>query len=352
MSPFEAPIILSIFLPHQGCSNRCIFCNQKAIAHEIPSPQKIFQSIQSFLLSLPVKGTAREIQVAFYGGSFTKMETETQIAYLNVTRPFLLRSEIHSIRISTRPDGLNETVLSLLKEYGVKTIEVGAQSMINEVLSLCQRNHTKEDTLSAVSRLRQWGFEVGVHLMMGLLGDTPEGFLHSLDQIISLRPDFVRLHPTLVLRGSPLEAIWLQGNYLPLSLEETIHCLKKAVVRLERASIPIARIGLQPSLELKEHLLAGPYHPALHQLIDSALFFDMAQTLLKDFPDETRVTFFCHPKDLSNLIGYRRENISKLKRQFHLGEVWVKEREELKRGSLLLQTSNEEVKIDRTSLDL
>lgn len=352
MSPFEAPIILPVFLPHQGCSNRCIFCNQKAIVCEIPSPQKVYQFIQSSLPSLPVKGTAREIQVAFYGGSFTKMETETQIAYLNVTRPFLLQNQIHSIRISTRPDGLNETALSLLKEYGVKTIEVGAQSMIDEVLFLCQRNHTKEDILSAVSKLRQWGFEVGVHLMMGLLGDTPEGFLHSLDQIILLRPDFVRLHPTLVLRGSPLEAIWLEGKYLPLSLEETIQGLKKAVVRLERASIPVARIGLQPSLELKEHLLAGPYHPALHQIIHSALFFDMAQTLLRDFPDETRVTFFCHPKDLSNLIGYRRENISKLKKQFHLGEIWIKEREELKRGSLLLQTSNEEVKIDRTSLDL
>lgn len=349
---FKTPVILPIFLPHQGCSNRCIFCNQKAIAKEIPSPQQVYQFIESSLSSLPVKKGLREIQVAFYGGSFTKMEEETQRAYLKAIRPLLLRGQIHSIRISTRPDALNETTLSLLKEYGVKTIEVGAQSMVNEVLFLSQRNHTKEDTLSAVLQLRRWGFEVGIHLMMGLLGDTFEGFLDSLDQVILLRPDFIRIHPTLVLRGAPLEELWLQGKYLPLSLEETIPYLKRAVLKSEKASIPIARIGLQPSRDLEEHLLAGPYHPALHQLIDSAIFYEMAQKLLKDFPDETRVTFFCHPKDLSNLIGHRNENIFKLKEQFHLREILWEGREEFLRGSLLLRTPKGEKTINRISLDL
>lgn len=351
-SPFKAPVILPIFLPHLGCPNRCIFCNQKAIAREVPSPRWVYQFIESSLSSLPVKKVPREIQVAFYGGSFTEMERDIQMAYLNVTRSFLLRGQIHSVRISTRPDALDETTLSLLKEHGVKTIEVGAQSMINEVLSLSQRDHTKEDTVSAVLRLRQWGFEVGVHLMMGLLGDTLEGFHSSLDQVISLRPDFIRIHPTLVLRGAPLEDLWLRGKYLPLSLEDTIRCLKRAVLKSERASIPIARMGLQPSPDLEEHLLAGPYHPALHQLIDSAIFYEMAQRLLKDFPDETQVTFFCHPKDLSNLIGHRRENILKLKEQFDRCEIRIEEREEFIRGSLLLQTPKGGKRIDRISLDV
>lgn len=352
MWPSTPPIILPVFLPQQGCPNLCIFCNQRAVVHEAPSPQGVYQFIGSSLSSLRVKKMQREIQVAFYGGSFTAMEPERQIAYLNTVRPFLLRGQIDSIRISTRPDRLNETNLSLVKEYGVKTIEVGAQSMINEILSLSQRGHTKEETLSALLRLKQWGFEVGVHLMVGLLGDTSEGFLYSLDQVISLRPHFIRIHPTLVLRGAPLEGLWLQGIYLPLSLEETVECLKKAIVRSEKASIPIARIGLQPSRDLEEYLLAGPYHPALHQLVESALFYEMAQRLLEGFLNGDRVTFLCHPKDLSNLRGIRNENLSKLKAQFYLREIWIEGREELTKGTLLLQTPSGEKKIDRASLDI
>ncbi len=351
-SPSKNPVILPIFLPHQGCPNRCIFCNQKAIEREVPSPQRVSQFIESSLSCLPVKKVQGEIQVAFYGGSFTEMERDIQMAYLKVIHPFLLRGQIHSIRISTRPDGLSEGTLSFLKSHGVKTIEVGAQSMINEVLSLSQRGHTKEDTLSAVLRLRQWGFEVGVHLMMGLLGDTFEGFLYSLDQVLSLRPDFIRIHPTLVLRGAPLEELWIQGKYLPLSLEETIHWLKRAVLGSEKASIPIARIGLQPSRDLEKHLLAGPYHPALHQLVDSALFYEMAQRLLRRCSNESRVTLFCHPKDFSNLRGIRNENLSRLRAHFHLQEILIEAREELRRGSLLLRTSKGEERIDRVSLDL
>jgi histone acetyltransferase (RNA polymerase elongator complex component) len=278
------------------------------------------------------------------------MAEEEQIRYLDEVRPFLCSGRIDSIRISTRPDALDEKTLGLLKGYGVKTVEIGAQSMIDPVLLLSRRGHKAEDTASAALRLRRSGFEVGIHLMLGLPGDTIDRFLETLDRVISLKPDFLRLHPTLVLRGAPLELLWRAGEYSPLSLGETIQWLKRGLLKLERASIPAARIGLQPTRELENHLLAGPFHPALHQLIDSEIFFDMAVELLQTSPSAPDPHFFCHPKEVSNLRGQRNTNIEKLKDRFRLREIYVGERRDLWRGSLYLQTQGGDRSMRKTEL--
>jgi histone acetyltransferase (RNA polymerase elongator complex component) len=292
----------------------------------------------------------REKQVAFYGGSFTAIPQEDQICYLEEVQPFLKSGLIHSVRISTRPDALDEEALSLLKEYGVKTVEIGVQSMIDEVLILSRRGHWPQDTLSATSRLRRWDFEVGIHLMIGLPGDTRDRFLQTLDQVMDLKPDFLRIHPTLVLKGSPLEGLWRAGGYSPLTLEETVHWLKPGLLKLERSSIRVARIGLQPTRELERYLLAGPYHPALHQLIDSEIFLDMAEHLLQNNSGGSHALFLCHPKEASNLRGQRNENILKLKEQFQLQEVFVQGRGEIPTGSLFLHTPRGYVSIKRKDL--
>ncbi len=292
----------------------------------------------------------REKQIAFYGGSFTAIPQEDQVYYLKEVQPLLRSGLIHSIRISTRPDALDEEILSMLKEYGVKTVEIGAQSMIDEVLLLSTRGHSAEDTISAASRLRRWGFEVGLHLMIGLPGDTYDRFLQTLDQVIDLKPDFLRIHPTLVLKGSPLEILWRAGRYSPLSLEETVFWLKKGLLKLERSSIRVARIGFSQHEELEKHLLAGPYHPALHQLIDSEIAFDMAKQLLQIYPKEREAFFLCHPKEVSNLRGQRNGNILRLKDQFHLKEISIQAREDIPRGTLVLQNSKGSVTIHRKDL--
>jgi histone acetyltransferase (RNA polymerase elongator complex component) len=245
---------------------------------------------------------------------------------------------------------LSEQILSLLKEYGVKTVEIGVQSMIDEVLILSRRGHRPEDTLSAASRLRRWGFEVGLHLMIGLPGDTCDRFLQSLDEVIHLKPDFLRIHPTLVLKGSPLEILWRTGRYSPLSLEEAVFWLKNGLLKLEGSSIRIARIGLQPTQELEKHLLAGPYHPALHQLIDSEIAFDMARHLLRLYPEEREPLFLCHPKEVSNLRGQRNQNTHKLKEQFHLRDIFIQNSEDIPRGSLFIQTQRGNVSFKREDL--
>ncbi len=345
-----APLIIPIFLPNLGCRERCLFCNQKATEEGLPSPSSIRSFIEASLAGIPRNKKNRKKQVAFYGGSFTATHRDDQVRYLKEVEPFLDSGLVDSIRISTRPDALDEETLFLLKEYGVKTVEVGVQSMIDEVLTLANRGHCAKDTVDAVPRLKSENFEVGLQLMIGLPGDTCDRFLRTLDQVVELRPDFVRIHPTLVLKGAPLETLWRKGGYHPLSLEEAVHWLKKGILRLENSSLSIARIGLQPTRELQRDFLGGPYHPTFRQLVDSAIFFDMATSLLQESERTGHALFFCHPKEVSNLRGQKNENILRLKKHFKLNEILINGREELPRGYLELRIQGGEVSMHRKSL--
>jgi len=347
----RTPTIIPVFLPNLGCRQRCIFCNQKIIAPEVPSPAHVREFVRTALNQFS-SNEHRERQIAFYGGSFTAIPKVDQRSYLREVHPFLSSGMIDSIRISTRPDALDEEVLSLLKEYGVKTVEVGAQSMVDEVLLLSHRGHSSKDTISAVSQLKHQGFEVGVHLMIGLPGDSLDRFLQTLDQIIDLKPDFLRIHPALVLNGAPLETLWQEGNYSPLTLEEAIQWLKKGVLKIEKTSIPIARIGLQPTKDLEDSCLAGPYHSALHQLVVSEIYLDMATCLLENHPNGAKPVLFCHPGEVSNVRGQRNKNIEKLREHWGLKWIEIRGREDIPRGSLVLQTGSGEFSARRGDLPL
>ena len=344
------PAILPIFLPHAGCGERCLFCNQYATGGEALPLSSLTAFIESCLFQLSLGRGKRETQVAFYGGTFTALDPEDQRRYLGVVRPFLASGRIDSIRISTRPDALADETIGLLKTSGVRTVELGAQTMDNEILSLCQRGHSAEDTGSAVVRLRHAGLHVGLQLMMGLPGETLDRFLQSLEQVIALRPDFVRIHPTLVLRGAPLEASWRNGNYCPLSLDEAIAWLKTGLLRLERTGIAVARFGLQPTEELNQHILAGPYHPALRQLVDSAIMLDMARALLVNGADDGVVSFVCHPTELSNLRGQGNRNVQELKKCFGLCEIGIVGQEAIPPGRIVLRVPSGERSIHRKDL--
>jgi len=344
------PAIFPVFLPHSGCRQRCLFCNQKATGAKAIDPSSLPKSIESFLAELSSQRRLGEKQVAFYGGTFTAMDQEEQLQYLRAVRPFLATRQIDSVRISTRPDALSAESIETLKAFGVRTVELGAQTMNDEILSLCQRGHSAEDTGSAVVRLRRAGLHVGLQLMIGLPRDTLDRFLQSLEQVIALRPDFVRIHPTLVLRGAPLEASWRNGNYCPLSLDEAIAWLKTGLLRLERAGIAVARLGLQPTEELDQHILAGPYHPALRQLVDSAIMLDMARALLVNGADDGVVSFVCHPREVSNLRGQGNRNVQELKKCFGFREIGIVGQEAIPPGRILLRTPSGERSIQRKDL--
>jgi histone acetyltransferase (RNA polymerase elongator complex component) len=344
------PVILPVFLSCETCPHHCLFCSREATAAGGPDLSSLRRFIDTSLQQLLPHPRTRERQIAFYGGSFTLMSREAQLSYLREAQPFLAPGLIDSIRISTRPDALSDETLRLLHAKGVRTVEIGSPSMIDEVLIRSQRGHCAHDTAAAIFHLKERHFEVGVQLMIGLPGDTLDRFLQTLDILIHLRPDFLRIHPTLVLKGAPIEALWRSGNYIPLSLEEAIQWLKKGLLKLEKASLPLARIGLQPTEELEEHFLAGPYHPALNQLVQSAVALDMATHLLRLGERQGQASFLCHPKETSTVRGQRNGNFQKLRNRFGLKEIVLETREDVPREILVLQTALGERSMHRKEL--
>jgi len=346
----SSPIIIPVFLPFLGCRERCIFCNQRATGGTPVPLLSLREHLRTSLAQIPQKEKSRQKQIAFYGGTLTALDPEIQIPYFKEVQPLLAEGLIDSIRISTRPDALSPDLLPLLRKYGTRTIEIGAQSMIEEVLALARRGHSAEDTACATSRLKEEGFEVGLQLMMGLPGDSLPRFLQTLDGVIHLQPDFVRVHPTLVVKDAPLASLWRSGRYAPLSLDEAIEWLKIGLLKLERASIAVARVGLQPTRELEGHYLAGPYHPALRHRVDSAIFLDMAASLIADHRVGPRAEFLCHPGDLSVFRGQKNDNLLRLRTRFQLEEVSVHSLDSVPRGSLVLQMGQANLTIRRTDL--
>jgi histone acetyltransferase (RNA polymerase elongator complex component) len=280
------------------------------------------------------------VQVAFYGGSFTALPFETQEELLRACEPFLKDGIIHSLRVSTRPDYCSPACLDILAAHRVATVELGVQSMANEVLTISRRGYNKERVKEAVRDLHQQGFEVGVQLMIGLPGDNARHFAATIEEVIRLRPDFVRLYPTLVIKGTLLEQWFRQGRYSPLSLEQAITLAKEALTRFQQAHIPVIRIGLQPtpSLEAPGTIVAGPYHPAFRQLVEGMLLYEQAADLLAESPvkDGMSPTFLISPQDISTFYGQGRHHIRRLQARFDVREIRVRSDPHQKRGTIAL----------------
>ncbi len=324
-------MIIPFFIPHSGCPHQCVFCNQKNITGQA-EPVDLFSIPQKISEYLNTGSSNKPADIAFYGGSFTALPAETQKAYLRAVRPFIESGRIKTIRCSTRPDCIDSAVLALLKEHQVGIVELGAQSMEDRVLALSGRGHNSMDTVNAVVLLREHGFTVGLQLMPGLPGDTPDCFRETVDRVIALKPDFVRLYPALVIQDTPLEELYKAGRYAPLSLDEAVSQCREAYVKFKRAGIEVVRMGLQPTEELEKPgtILAGPYHPAFRQLVESSLMLDMMRSALRKRSEKTTTAVFCvSPRDVSAAIGQRRGNIKTLEKEFGLREIRIVEDDEV-----------------------
>jgi histone acetyltransferase (RNA polymerase elongator complex component) len=329
-------MIIPFFIPHLGCPHQCVFCNQKKITGETRQldPASIPSTIESYL---GTNGRRGPVQVAFYGGSFTALPDDVQKAYLEAVQPFIATGRIESIRLSTRPDCITDEILAVLKHYQVKTVELGAQSMDDRVLQLSGRGHRTADTKQAVNLLREHHFGIGLQLMPGLPGDSADTFKDTVAGTIALKPHFVRLYPALVIQGTPLEELYSNGRYAPLSLEEAVSWCKEALIRFEEAGIEVIRVGLQPTEELEKPgvIIAGPYHPAFRQLVESALYLDKMRTILKqEGRQAVSVAFSVHPSAVSSAIGQKRSNICILQEEFGLSGVRIISSQEVPRGEV------------------
>lgn len=312
-------VVIPIFVPHEGCPFDCIFCNQKKISgqKEQMTVQTMVGIIQSHLKTVR-HGTTMEI--GFYGGSFTGIGKSLQLSFLSTAFEYVRNGSVASIRLSTRPDYINEDILNYLEKYGVKTIELGVQSLDDSVLLASGRGHSAEDVYRASAMIHERGFKLGLQTMVGLPDDSQEKDLYTAKAVIGLKPEFVRIYPVLVIRGTYLEKLLLDGSYVPPSLDEAVEICAKLLKEYENAGIKVIRIGLQSSGDISEgsEVVAGPVHPAFRQLVESRLALNSIESELEDRDLNTinGIVIKTGITNISNVSGQKRSNILYLKNKY------------------------------------
>lgn len=313
--------IIPLFIPHMGCQHECVFCNQNTItaSDSQMDSAKVKDVMDSKLKNLEPLGLDI-LEAAFYGGSFTGLPLELQRELLSTVLPYKQAGRINKIRISTRPDYINQEILDLLRLYSVDIIELGVQSFDDKVLAMSNRGHTVRQTIDACQLVQMNGFSLGIQLMIGLPGDSKEIAYQSAVKTVNIKPDFVRIYPTVVLEGSQLATMYRQNNYIPLTTEQAVDIAKDMVRLLHQEKIPIIRLGLKSTDNICTSTdLANAYHPAFRQLVESSLAFDDMKTQLRqaDIFAGT-VLFSSHPKSFSNLIGHKGVNKRRFAEEYPL----------------------------------
>lgn len=330
--------IIPIFVPHLGCPNNCIFCNQKTISGQLKmvTPKEVKETIEYFLKN--VKDASAYKEVAFFGGSFTAIDSKQQEELLQTAYEYIKSGKVDSIRISTRPDCINKEILKRLKKYKVKTIELGVQSSNNYILKRIERGHTFEDVKKASKLIRWHGFTLGHQMMIGLPESTKQDEIDAALALIKLRPKMMRIYPVLVIKGTSLAKEYAEGKYEPLPLPQAVERCKELVIMFQKKKIDVIRIGLQNTDTIaepgsdKSEVLAGPYHPAFRQLVEASMWYDSIAEKIKKFNVKVKkVEILANEEDINNIVGHKRENITKLADTYDV-ETMVKKAEHIKPG--------------------
>ncbi len=323
----DTPFIIPIFLPHLGCPHQCAFCNQTSITGVTPdtiSPETLGLLITEFLKYK--KTQRRSVQVSFYGGNFLGLKKDYIRMLLDETTKFVKNKKIDSIRFSTRPDTISNKKIDRIRDYPVSTIEIGAQSMDNQVLAMAKRGHTALDTEKAAALLKEQNYDVGMQMMVGLPGDDETKSLFTAQRIARLSPDFIRIYPTVVLAQSRLAVWYRNGDYTPWSLSRCVSLVKKLYLFFKSKNIPVIRMGLQASDELAKDttMLAGPYHPAFGHMVHSEIFMDMAVSLLEaERGSYEKIILNVHPRSISKMRGLKNKNVKSLKQKFQIKSLEI-----------------------------
>ena len=303
---------IPIFVPHKGCPFDCVFCNQKRITGQLKSVigADVKRIIEEHLKTMPQDNCKKE--AAFFGGSFTGIPIEEQNELLSAAKEFLDAKKIQGIRLSTRPDYIDKKILDNLKAFGVTTIELGVQSMDNGALFKSGRGHTAEDVVSAVKLIRKYDFTLGLQMMTGLPGDTDEKSICTAEKIIALKPDMVRIYPTLTIKDTRLEEMYNRGEYKPQTVEEAVGLCSVLLEMFEENGIRVIRLGLQSTDEICENgsVIAGPVHSAFGELVENNIYYGIISKNLKECG---RADVFVNPREISKAVGNRKINIQKFK---------------------------------------
>ena len=316
----QSQYIIPIFVPHLGCPNDCVFCNQRSISGQKKqvTGAEVKQTIKEYLETFKNEDAHKE--VAFFGGSFTGIEPEKQEELLQAAYEYVENGEIDSIRVSTRPDYIDKTILKRLKKYKVKTIELGVQSSNDYILKQAKRGHTFEDVKKASKLIRRYGFDLGHQMMVGLPESTRIDELNTAKDLAKLKPKMIRIYPVLVIKNTELARMYQNGEYEPVTLEQAIETCKELYYFFEKKHITIIRMGLQNTDlisnpdNLESEVLAGPYHEAFGQLVESRIWYDSIVNKIKQLNVKVKeVEIELNPRDVNHVIGHKKENINKLK---------------------------------------
>lgn len=326
--------IIPIFVPHEGCPHDCVFCNQDRITgvKDKVTADTVYTIVDEHLKTIDKSNAT--VEISFFGGTFTGIRESKQRELLTVAKEYKDKGLINKIRMSTRPDYINDYILTYLKEYKVDIIELGVQSLDDKVLIKAGRGHSSNDVLKASELIKKYGMTLGHQIMPGLPGDTFEKDIESVKKSISMKPDICRLYPSLVIKDTPMEKMYNRGDYIPYTLEEAVDICKELYKMYNSNNINVIRIGLQPTDEIAEgkDVVAGPFHPAFRELVEGSLMADRIREEVKE-PSSIIVTI--NNKDISKLYANRKTYFNKLLQEGY--KIKVVQNSTIERGNLIIE---------------
>lgn len=302
--------IIPIFIPFLGCPHDCAFCNQVKITNykDNINKENTIRQINQYLSYFPKNENLKEI--AFFGGSFTGLDEKVMISYLEIALNYKKKGIIDRIRLSTRPDYINNSILDILKKYEVDVIELGIQSLDNEILNANERGHSKEDSIMASKLIKDYGFKLGHQIMPGLYKDSFDKAIKTGLESIKMNPDMVRIYPTLVIKDTKLEKLYKECLYKPLSLDEAIEISSRLYMIYSYKKIPVIRIGLQPTENIneKKDVVAGPFHPSIRQLVETNIHKIYLEELINKYRLKDKIKIHISNREISIIAGNKKAN--------------------------------------------
>lgn len=304
---------IALFVPHNGCPNQCTFCNQRSITGKQyqPDAQDVDNAVREAMLANERYGLQYEYEIAFFGGSFTAIDRDYMLSLLKAAYKYVQDGTVSGIRLSTRPDAIDDEVLKILKDFGVTSVELGAQSMCDEVLTANRRGHTADDVRNASMMIKSCGLSLGLQMMTGLYKSSDERDIYTAEELISLAPDTVRIYPTVTMNNTPLADLLRSGEFTPSTLNESVNLCALLLKMFTENNIEVIRLGLHYSEDLEREMLSGNYHPAFKELCESRMmlgdFFDKAKDV-----DGKNIIAYVNPSSVSRFVGQKRANINTL----------------------------------------
>ncbi len=298
---------VALFVPHAGCPHQCSFCNQKTISGSIKplTPEDVTAACDIAKNS----GVTRETsEIAFFGGSFTAVDRDYMVSLLEAAKPYIDGGYFGGIRISTRPDAIDDERLEILKKYHVTSIELGAQSMDDSVLKINRRGHTAKDVENASRLIKSYGFSLGLQMMTGLMGDTDEKCIKTAERLIALSPDTVRIYPTIVLENTPLADCLRDGSYRAETLDEAVSLCARLLLMFRENNIKVIRLGLHSGGNVDEGYLAGAYHPAFRELCEGKIYLEKMLSELSKLPKDMPYVIEVPEKSIGKAKGQNKRN--------------------------------------------